>query len=83
MSGVDIDAVNTGNFVRRVVLEVKGVEETALIEVQSINLMARSGNDCVTRGVVIGNRSTGSGYSCAVVEATLVVECNGTVVLKV
>ena len=82
MSRVDIDAVDTGDFVGRVVLEVKWVKKSALVEVQSVNLMAGSGDNSVTRGVVVGNCSTGFGYSCAVVEATLVVQRNGAVVLK-
>ena len=48
MSRVDIDAVDASNFVGRVVLEVKGVEESTLVEVQSVNLMAGSGDDGVT-----------------------------------
>jgi len=45
---VDIDAVDAGNFVGRVVLEVEGIEETTLVEIQSINLMTGSGDDSVT-----------------------------------
>jgi len=48
VSRVDIDAVDASNFVGRVVLEVKGVEESTLVEVQSVNLMAGSGDDGVT-----------------------------------
>lgn len=48
MSRVDINAVDTGDFVGRIILEVKGIKETTLIEVQSINLVTRSGNDSVT-----------------------------------
>ena len=83
MGRVDIDAVHASNFVWRVMLEVKGIEEATLVEVQSVNLMTGRGDDGVTRGVMVGNRSTGFGYACAVVEAALVVEGNGTVVLKV
>ena len=45
--------------------------------------MTGSGNDSVTRRVVVGNCSTSLGYSCAVVEAALVVQRNGAVVLEV
>ena len=83
MSRVDIDAVDTSNFVGRVVLKVKGAEEPTLVEIQSVNLVAGSGDDSVTCGVMIGDRSTGFGYPRTVVEATLVVEGNGTVVLNV
>lgn len=82
MSGVDIDAVDARNFVGRINLEVKRIEESTLVEVQSVNLMAGSGNDSIARWVVVGNRSTGFGYSRAMVEATLVVQRDGTVVLK-
>jgi len=83
MSRIDIDAVDASDFVGRVVLEVKGIEEPTLVEVQSVNLMAGSCDDSVTRGVVVGNCPAGFGYSRAVIEATLVVQGNGTVVLKV
>jgi len=83
MSRVDINTVDAGNFVGRIILEVKRTEESTLVEVQSINLMTGSGDDRVTRGVVIGNCSTGFGYSCAVVEAALVVQRDRPVVLKV
>jgi hypothetical protein len=33
MSRVDVDTVDAGNFVGRVVLEVKGTEESTLVEV--------------------------------------------------
>jgi len=45
VSGVDINAIYPGNFIRRIFLEVKGIEESALVEVQSINLMTGSGDD--------------------------------------
>ena len=48
MSRVDIDAVDASNFVGRVVLEVKGVKKSTLVEVQSVNLVSRSGDDGVT-----------------------------------
>ena len=47
MSGVDINAVDAGNFVGRAILKVKRVEESTLVEVQSINFMARGGDDRV------------------------------------
>ena len=83
MGRVDINAVDAGNFVGRIILKIKGIEESTLVEVQSINLMTRSGDDRVTRGVVVSNCSASFGYSCAVVETTLVVQCDRTVVLKV
>lgn len=33
MSRIDIDAVDTGNFIGRVGLEIKGIEESTLVEV--------------------------------------------------
>jgi hypothetical protein len=48
MSRIDIDAVDAGNFVGRVILEVKGTKESTLVEVQSINLVTGSGDDSVT-----------------------------------
>ena len=83
MSRVDIDAVDAGDLVGRVILEVKRTEEPTLVEVQSINLMTGSGDDRVTRWVVVGDCSTGFRYSRAVVETTLVMERDRTVVLKV
>lgn len=47
MSRVDIDAVDAGNIVGRIVLEVKGIEESTLVKVQSVNLMTRCGDDSV------------------------------------
>jgi len=83
MSRVDIDAVDAGNFVGRIILEVKRTEESTLVEVQSINLMTGSGDDRVTRGVVVSNCSTGFRYPCTVVETTLVVQRDRTIILKV
>jgi len=48
MSRIDINTVDAGNFVGRIVLEVKGIEESTLVEIQSINLMTGSGDDRVT-----------------------------------
>jgi len=83
MSRVDIDTVDAGNFVGRIILEVKRTEEPTLVEVQSIDLMTGSGDDRVTRGVVISNCSTGFRYSRAMVETTLVVQRDRTVILEV
>ena len=83
MRRVDINAVNSGNFVGRIILEVEGIEKSTLVKVQSIDLMTGGGNDRVTRGVVISNRSTGLRYPGAVVETALVVQRDRTIVLKV
>jgi hypothetical protein len=48
MSGVYVNAVDTGNFVGGVVLEVKGIEKSALVEVQPVNLVTGSCDDSVT-----------------------------------
>lgn len=74
MGRVYINAVHASNFVGRVILKVKGAEESALIEVQPVNFVTGRGDDSVTRGVMVGNRSTGFGYACAVVEPALVVQ---------
>ena len=83
MGRIYVNAVYASNFVWRVILEVKRIKESTLVEVQSVNLMTGRGDDSVTRGVVVGNCSTGFGYACAVVEPTLVMQRNRTVVLKV
>jgi len=48
MGGVDIDTVDASDFVGRVVLEVKGIKESTLVEVQPVNLMTGSSDDSVT-----------------------------------
>lgn len=83
MARVYINAVHTSNFVGGVILKVKGTKESALVEVQPVNLVTGRGDDSVTRGVVVGNRSTGFWYACAVVEPALVVQRNRTIVLEV
>ena len=47
MSRVDVDAVDTSNFVGGVGLEVEGTEESTLVEIQSVNLMAGCSDDSV------------------------------------
>jgi hypothetical protein len=76
MSRIYINAVHTSNFVGRVILKVKRTKESALIQVQSINLVTGRCDDSVTRGVMVGNCSTGFWYARAVVEPTLVVQGN-------
>lgn len=72
MSRVDINAVDASNFVGRVILKVKGVEELTLVEVQPVNLVAGGCDYGITRGVVVGDCPTGFGYACAVVKPALV-----------
>ena len=48
MSRVDINAIDAGNIVGRVILEVKRIKESTLAEVQSIHFVTGSGDDRVT-----------------------------------
>jgi hypothetical protein len=72
MSRVNINAVDASDFVGRVILKVEGIEKLTLVEVQPVNLVAGGCDDSVTRGVVVGNCSTGFGYARAMVKPALV-----------
>ena len=76
MSRVDINAVDSSNFIGRAILEVKRVEESTLVEIQPVNFMTGSGDNSVAGWVVVSNRPTGLGYSCAVIEPALIMKGN-------